>query len=162
MELNNNIAGLGKRFLAFMMDCVVVILLHFLISTILLRPYGGLTGAMGVNDFQFGEDLVSGAFSIFAALFVLFITIVGGLIIGFFYEFLMIVSPKRATVGKILMKIQVVKSNGEVLGIVGAFMRSLLKFASVFLWLLPWFVAIFTKQKQAIHDLLVNSVVIER
>ena len=36
-----------------------------------------------------------------------------------------------------------------------------LKFASVFLWLLPWFVAIFTKKKQAVHDLLVSTVVIE-
>jgi uncharacterized RDD family membrane protein YckC len=162
MELNNNLAGLGKRFLAFMVDCVVVTLLYYIISTILLRPYGGLTGAMGLKDFQFGEDLVSGAFSAFKALFVLFLTFVAGLVIAFFYDFLMIVSSKRATVGKILMKIQVVKSNGDALGISGAFMRSFLKFASVFLWLLPWFMAVFTKKKQAIHDLLVNSVVIER
>jgi uncharacterized RDD family membrane protein YckC len=162
MELNNNIAGLGKRFLALIIDCVVVIILNYIISSILLRPYGGLTGAMGLKDFQFGEDLVSGAFSIFSALFALFIALIGGLMIAFVYEFLMIVSPKQATVGKMLMHIQVVKSNGEALGIAGAFMRTLLKFASVFLWFLPWFIAVFTKQKQAIHDLLANSVVIER
>ena len=162
MALNNyNFAGLGKRLSAFIIDCVVVIILNYFISSILLKPFGGLLGAMGLKDFQFGENIVSGAYSAFAALFVLFLTLVGGLVIAFLYDFLMIFSPIHATVGKLLMKIKVVDSDGYSISSVGAFMRSLLKFASVFLWLLPWFLAIFTKKKQAVHDLLVGTVVIE-
>ena len=127
MESNYNFAGVGKRLSAFIIDCVVIIILNYLISSILLKPFGGLLGAMGLKDFQFGENIVSGAFTAFTAFFVLFITLVGELMIALLYEFLMIVSPKHATVGKILMKIQVVKSNSDTLGIVGAFMRSLLK-----------------------------------
>ncbi len=158
---NIKIAGLIKRFLALIIDLVVSIFLIYVISAIFLKPYGGLFGAMGLNDFQFGEDLVKGAFAGVSAFFVLFLVFVGALFIIFLYDFLMVASPMQATLGKHFMNIKVMNSDGSSIGIFKALVRSFLKFLSGFLCFLPWFFAIFTERKQSLHDLLVSAVVVE-
>ena len=156
----NNMAGLGKRTLAVIIDFFVSIFLIYIISNILLKPFGGLMGAMGLKDYEFGEDIVKGAFSGLGAIFVLFLASMGALFIVFLYDFLMVVFM-QATVGKYLMKIKVINSDGTSLGIFRAFFRSFLKFASGYFFFLPWLIAIFTDKKQATHDLLVSSITIK-
>jgi len=160
VNVNNNITGIGKRFLAVVIDFFVSIFLIYIVSNIFLKPFGGLSGAMGFKDYQFGEDIVKGAFSGLSAIFVLFLVSIGALFIAFLYDFLMVVFM-QATLGKYLMKIKVINSDGSPLGVFRAFFRSFLKFASGYFCLLPWLTAIFTDKKQAIHDLLVSSIVIE-
>ena len=161
MEPNIQLARLGTRLTAVIIDFFAVLFLNYFISSILLKPFGGLLGAMGLKDFQFGEDLVKGAFAGFSAIFVLFFALIGALIFAFLYDFLLVASPLKATLGKKLMRIKVVNTDGQSIEIGAAFMRSLLKFVSVFFWLIPWLFAIFTKKKQAIHDLMTYSIVIK-
>jgi uncharacterized RDD family membrane protein YckC len=157
---NDNIAGLGKRTLAVIIDVFVSIVIIYIISNVFLKPFGGLTGAMGLKDYQFGEDIVKGAFSGLGAIFVLFLASMGALFIVFLYDFLMVVFM-QATVGKYLMKIKVISSDGTSLGVFKAFFRSFLKFTSGYFCFLPWLIAIFTDKKQATHDLLVGSIVVK-
>ncbi len=157
---NDNIAGISKRALAFIIDFFVSIFLVYIISNVFLKPFGGLMGAMGLKDYQFGEDIVKGAFSGLGAIFVLFLASIGALFIVFLYDFLMVVFM-QATLGKYLIKIKVINSDGTSLGVFRAFFRSFIKFTSGYFCFLPWLIAIFTDKKQATHDLLVSSIVIK-
>ena len=131
VSTNDNIAGLGKRTLAVIIDFFVSIFLIYVISNVFLKPFGGLMGAMGLKDYQFGEDIVKGAFSGLGAIFVLFLVSMGSLFIVFLYDFLMVVFM-QATVGKYLMKIKVINSDGTSLGVFRAFFP---KFYKVYCWI---------------------------
>jgi len=81
------------------------------------------------------------------------------LLLAFFclYFPLMESSSKQATLGKMWVDIVVTDTNGERLPFLTALARSLLRE----LLLLPGFILIlFTKRKQALHDLIVKSLVV--
>ena len=60
---NFRFASFGRRFAAFLLDVVFVLLINYVLFSLVLAPFGGLLGAMGLKDFQFGEDIVKGAFA---------------------------------------------------------------------------------------------------
>ncbi len=157
---NLNLASFGKRFLAFIIDCIIVLILSYILQGIILKPYGGIAGAMGIKDYQFGEDIVKGAFTAVGAVGVVFLILLGTLFFAFLYDFLMTASPKQGTFGKVLMKIKVVKTTGESLNIFEALFRTIVKFVSGGFLLFLWLICLFTDKNQNIHDIFVKSVVV--
>lgn len=85
---------------------------------------------------------------------------VGGLLIWFFYAPFLESSVVRATIGKKLMGIQVTDLSGGRLSFRAAMIRSLMKLISSVLFFLPHLLALFTERRQALHDLVAESVVV--
>ena len=74
-----------------------------------------------------------------------------------------IASPKMATVGKSAMGIYVCKLDGSQLSSGVAFLRYLTKNINLFLFLhFGCLTVLFTGKKQALHDLMIETVVLQR
>jgi uncharacterized RDD family membrane protein YckC len=83
-----------------------------------------------------------------------------GIIIAGFYHVIFETSPLRATPGKALMKIAVVKSNGSLLTIKDSIIRFAVSFISSFILLIGYLMAVFTQRKQTLHDIIADTIVI--
>jgi len=83
-----------------------------------------------------------------------------GVLIAFFYEAYFLSSPRCATPGKMALGIRVVDDQGRRITFGRALGRSLLKICNIFTAGLGYLAAAFTQRKQALHDFLVNTVVI--
>jgi uncharacterized RDD family membrane protein YckC len=86
--------------------------------------------------------------------------VVGGLIVWFFYAPFFESSVIRATIGKKLMGIQVSDVAGGRLSFKAAFLRSVMKFVSSCFLFIPHLLALFTQRRQALHDIVAESVVV--
>lgn len=84
----------------------------------------------------------------------------GGLMIWFLYAPVLESSAVRGTLGKFLMGIQVVDLQGQQLNLQTATLRSLLKLVSFAILFLGFILALFTERKQALHDLIMGTQVV--
>jgi uncharacterized RDD family membrane protein YckC len=83
-----------------------------------------------------------------------------GIIIAGFYHVIFETSPLRATPGKSLMKIAVVKSNGSLMTIKDSIIRFAVSLISSFILCIGYLMAIFTEKKQTLHDIVADTIVI--
>ena len=88
------------------------------------------------------------------------IPFVGGLVVWFFYAPVLESSELRATLGKYWMGIQVADLQGRRISFQSALIRNLVKLFSTAIFFLGCLVALFTSKKQALHDLLADTVVV--
>lgn len=160
-----NLASFGKRLIAYLIDFTIVIITGFFITGIILQPFGGLKGVMGLDDFQFGEDLVKGAIEFFiaglGAIGVLFLIYFICLITGFFYDFLMISFNNQATLGKKVMHLKVVKEDGSIPSKSNIFFRTVIKFITGSIFVFIWIICLFSDKKQTLHDKVMKTIVVE-
>lgn len=83
-----------------------------------------------------------------------------GLIIWWLYQAVLESSDKQATIGKMAMGLKVMDSNGNKISFVRATARFFLKLLTVAI--LPLFlITFFNQKKQAIHDMVADTIVIE-
>lgn len=82
-------------------------------------------------------------------------------ILGGFYHVVFETSPLRATPGKALMKIAVLKTNGRQLTIKDSIIRYALSWVSGMFLCLGYFFSLFTEKKQTFHDLLADTIVVQ-
>jgi uncharacterized RDD family membrane protein YckC len=83
-----------------------------------------------------------------------------GIVVHWLYEAGMISSQSRATVGKRLLGIVVTDTNGERISFARASGRHFAKYLSAFLLFVGYIIAAFTTKKQALHDLIAETVVL--
>ncbi len=86
--------------------------------------------------------------------------VIGGVIVWFFYAPLMESSELRATPGKNLVGIQVTDLSGRRISLKMALLRNALKAVSFLFVFLGCFVALFTRRKQALHDIFADTIVV--
>lgn len=86
--------------------------------------------------------------------------VVGGLVLWFLYAPFLESSVVRATIGKKLMGIQVSDINGGRISFRAAMIRSLMKLISSCLMFIPHLLAFFTDRRQALHDMVAETVVV--
>jgi uncharacterized RDD family membrane protein YckC len=86
--------------------------------------------------------------------------LIGGILVWFFYAPVLESSAIRATIGKYLLGIQVSDLAGHRLSLKAATIRNLLKIISTVLLFIGFFVAMFTRRRQSVHDLIADSVVV--
>ena len=79
-----------------------------------------------------------------------------------FYAPLMEGSRLHATVGKLALALQVQRKDGGEVGFARAFLRNLAEALCLLSLTLGYFMALFTTRRQALHDLLTGTVVVER
>lgn len=88
------------------------------------------------------------------------VPIIGGVIILFLYGPILECSELRATLGKHLMGIQVADLQGRRISFQASLIRNVIKIFSTGILFLGYFFALITQRRQALHDLLADTVVV--
>jgi uncharacterized RDD family membrane protein YckC len=130
-DFNQNYGGFWIRFLAYVVDSLIVGIAFFLIVMLL--------GAMGLE--LFGAELVF-------------------LLLGILYWALMQSSARQATYGKSLVGLKVTGLAGERISFARALAREAAKIVSTLTLLIGYIIAGFTKRKQALHDFVASTYVV--
>ena len=155
---NVKLAGFGKRFIAYIIDGILLCL----VMMIAFIPFGGFMTVMGMKAAESGGvmgDEVSAATAALAGISIggiFLVALVGPLI----YDSLMTASSKQGTLGKMAMKIKVVKETGEALTTSEAFVRTIIKIITLSACGLLGLVCLFNKQEQNLHDMAGKSLVV--
>ncbi|HZW19415.1 MAG TPA: RDD family protein [Luteimonas sp.] len=138
-------AGFWKRVAAYFIDAVILAVL------------GGMTGALigGLMGATQG-------FATSSLLAIQTVTQIGGLLVaacyyGFFYA-----SSNQATPGKMAIGIKVVRSDGSGCSFWRGFGRHFATLLSALLLLVGYLMVAFTARKQALHDMVCDTVVVDR
>ncbi|MBC7429843.1 MAG: RDD family protein [Bacteriovorax sp.] len=82
-------------------------------------------------------------------------------VVAIFYHVVFETSPLRATPGKALMGIAVVKTNGAQLTIKDSIIRFLMSIISSAILCIGYLMNLFTEKKQTLHDIVADTIVIE-
>ena len=136
-------AGFWMRFLAVFIDMLLLVVGQLFITI----PLGIMVGLAAPNATS--AEQVSGVLGFFV-----------GLIINWLYSALLISSAKQATVGKMAMGLKVTDMSGGRITFARASGRFFGQYLSALPLLLGYFIQPFTERRQALHDLLVGTVVV--
>ncbi len=146
-------AGFWKRFVACIIDCLILGVVEFVIFI----PFLGLLG-IGIIAHDEYTDLgwifaLIGAY-LFAALAVA--------IVGWLYYALMESSAKQATLGKMAISVKVTDMEGNRISFGRATGRYFGKYISAFILYIGFIMTGFTQQKQALHDIMAGCLVVNK
>lgn len=155
---NLQLAGFGKRLVAYLIDGI---LLSIVLGIIMSVFFGGIFASMagsGAFDGTMSEDEAA----------VTAVAATGGIMLFYFiavvaiiaYEVLMISSAKQGTIGKIAMKIKVVKEDGSKLSTTDAIIRTIVKSLISGICLIGFLITLFNKKEQSLHDLAGKTLVV--
>lgn len=136
-------AGFWKRFAAFILDYIIVLVLAMMAGGVIGLIYG--VGAGAPTD-----DTASGLGAIV------------GLLVWWLYYALMESSATQATLGKMALGIRVVDQEGNAVSFGRATGRTLAKFLSGMILMIGYLMAGFTSRKQALHDIVAGCLVVNR
>ncbi len=132
-------AGFWKRVLALLIDTLVLIPVSVVMGVVL----GMLIALGGVGGLELVSNLL-------------------GLVIGWLYFALMESSAGQGTIGKRVVGIVVTDLNGDRIGFGRATGRYFGKILSYITLLVGFLMAGFTQRKQALHDMLTSTLVLNR
>lgn len=142
-------AGFWKRVAASIIDSFVTSFVMWILMIPLFMVIGGGISAMAsVND---------GSNMLLTALYYLI-----SLAIPLFYMAWMHSSANQATLGKMAVGIKVVRSDGERISFLRAFGRYFAYILSSLLLMIGLIMAAFTDRKQALHDFMCDTLVVDK
>lgn len=159
----NNIyphAGFWKRALAFFIDSIVLSIPMGIVYAVLLIPQGMALANLSTNGTEPSSDVMVGILGRYFASMVLIwlITIIG----RWLYFALLESSKKQATLGKMALGIKVTDSLGRRISFARATGRFFGKMISGMTLYFGFYMAGFTQKRQALHDLLADTYVIDK
>jgi uncharacterized RDD family membrane protein YckC len=128
-------ASFGKRFLAVLLDGVILSIINILVGFVLGLILGDAGTPVG--------SLV-------------------GILIAWLYYAYQESSDKQATIGKQALKIVVTDLEGKRIDFVKATIRYFSKIISSLILLIGYIMAAFTEKKQALHDIIAGTLVLEK
>jgi len=147
-------AGIGSRFLAALIDGVVLGIPIGIISTVLsammaVRVINRSSRSTGMNVEAIGAFIAGFGFIMIISL-----------LLSWAYFAMMESSAWQGTIGKKVMGIQVADLNGSRISLGRATIRLAVKSFLSSWFLIGYIMAFFTQRKQALHDLLAGTIVL--
>lgn len=142
-------AGFWKRVAASLIDSVIIGLLGMVVGA----AVGGLMGAA----FGIGGGPGAGRLAAIELVAQLVSLVLTACYYGWFYA-----SPNQATPGKMAIGIKVVRSNGQGCGFWRGFGRHFASILSAMLLCIGYLMVAFTERKQALHDMICDTVVVDQ
>ncbi|WP_414042715.1 RDD family protein [Macrococcus animalis] len=134
-------AGFGVRFLAYVIDLILLSCIKGLII-------GPIVGFGGLQDTYFGIKLFS-VENILSAII-------------YFSYFILMTYYFRATLGKMILGLQVLSTKEKKLSLTTVFTRELFgRYISNFFWSLLYLVVLFNPKKRGVHDMLSDTFVVK-
>lgn len=149
VNVEHELAGLGSRFAAMLLDQLILTVITVLITIIM---------AMNGLDFRTMTTMKGSVSSVIIAIAFLLVFIIT---FGYFVFFEMVTNGQ--TPGKKLLKLRVIKENGEPLGFTDSVLRNILRVADMLpsLYLAGAAFIVFSRNYKRIGDFAANTVVIK-
>lgn len=152
-----NYADFGKRLVAYLIDVVILGIPIGIIYGIVIAMFAGsIATSVDPETGQLGAGAGMALGSSFALLYILSPL----LIIAYFSYFES--SEKQASVGKQVMGIKVVGMNGERISFMNAVGRNASRLISGAICAIGYIMAAFTEKKQALHDMIASTLVVNK
>ena len=147
--MNSQYASLLTRAVAYFID------LFILSAFLTLLTYLGVLSFFGIeyDISQLGDASYSLANNRSYMLF--------SLLLGITYYASLQSSKWQATVGKKILKIKVTTMEGRRIGFIRATVRYIVMYGLSNIFFIGYLLALFTKRKQALHDLIARTIVIK-
>ena len=169
MYKHNNYAGFWKRFVAYLIDEIII----SIVGTILIIPLLIIIFVIAWhdNDYEkyvfasrtyedFIQDLVySPEFYLIVLLAIVYSLMMT--VIKWLYHALMESGVKQATIGKIILSLKVTDKESNRIGFSRATGRHFGKIISGLIFSIGFIIAAFTERKQALHDMLSGCLVLD-
>lgn len=136
-----------------------------LIDFVLLAAAMAAIGWLGLPIYQRHESVVGMADGSFTASFKVDYNSLGmviGVLLWWLYFALLESSRLQATLGKLALAIKVTTLDGRRIGFWRATLRTIAKYLSAAILLIGFIMAGLTRRKQALHDLLAGTLVVDR
>jgi uncharacterized RDD family membrane protein YckC len=146
-------AGFWKRFVAYIIDSIILSIVSFVVVIPLLAMIG--IGVLTPGDSDLSEGLIFALISAYISLIIF-------LMIGQWLYFALMESLKGATLGKMALGIIVTDMNGNSISFGRATGRYFAKIISGLIFCIGYIMAGFTQQKQALHDIIVGCLVVNK
>lgn len=152
-------AGFWLRFVAYLIDGIVVGVIQSFIITPFLALFGLSLTAMESMDYMSEEESIAaiiGMASGFGGI------ILVSAIVGIAYYTIMEASKYQATLGKMALGLKVTDESGQPLDFGKSLIRNLGKIVSQIIFMIGYIMAGLTAKKQALHDLMAGALVIKK
>lgn len=143
-----NHAGFWKRFGAFVIDWMLLSILNGICIVFFALSFGAAIFSGSIGAVPFGISMAFGFIALSVAL-------------NWLYYTLLESSSKQATLGKMALGIVVTDDQGRRISLARANGRYWSKILSGFFLGLGYIMAAFTAKKQALHDLIASTLVID-
>ena len=157
---NITYASFGSRFVALIIDSLVVGCLNFIVVAPLMT-FLGLGVASQIQDGgAVTEEQAVGMIAGFVA--AIFSAMIAVWVISLLYFSLMESSKTQGSLGKMAMGIKVTDLEGQRISFGKAFLRSIGKVVSQMIMYIGYIMAAFTEKKQALHDIIASTLVVKK
>jgi uncharacterized RDD family membrane protein YckC len=149
-------AGFWLRFVAIIIDGILISVLQFVIIAPIL-------GAIGIGVSNSSAMDTADPMAMFATIMAVFSTVgIIGQVVNILYFTLMESSKYQATAGKLALGLIVTDMNGGKLDFVKALIRNVSKIVSTITLFIGYIIAAFTEKKQALHDIIAGTLVVKK
>lgn len=145
---NLQLADGGKRFIAFLIDAILLTVVISIVFGILAT-----IGIIGATTTETSDSAGMVAAMMGAGLLLQVVTL--ALQVGYFTY--MESSERQATIGKSAMGLIVADENGNRLDTQKALIRNISRIVSSFICLIGYLMAFFTEKKQTLHDIIAKT-----
>jgi uncharacterized RDD family membrane protein YckC len=142
-------AGFWRRFIALIIDSVLL--------TVVGAIGGGIVGGIVGGMIGYSENNVASHITMITVL-----SYVVSLVSNWLYYTLMESSERQATLGKMALGLVVTDINGGRISFGQANIRYWSKIISSIILLIGYIMAAFTEKKQALHDIIASTLVVEK
>lgn len=153
--MQNVYASFWRRLVAFIIDNIVISFPTMLLSGVVAALF--MPQLLSSMEAEPSPESIYALFSTYG--FVMLLNLVSALFFWLYYAF-MESSAKQATLGKMAMGIKVVDENGQRISFARATGRTFAKIISYTILYFGFFMAAFTKKRQALHDLIATTYVV--
>jgi uncharacterized RDD family membrane protein YckC len=158
--MNTNYAGFWMRFLALIIDGILIGIVRWIIILPILASMGmGMASEIQSLDADDPSTAlpILGTIMAFAGISALISTV-----IWIVYYTLMESSKYQGTVGKIALGLIVTDASGNKLDFSKALIRNVCKIISSMIFCIGYIMAGFTEKKQGLHDIIAGTLVVKK
>jgi uncharacterized RDD family membrane protein YckC len=153
-----NYAGFWLRFVAIIIDNIIIGVAKWFILTPILATFG-IVSSFSFSDLQNPEDIAALVATIIGAIGISWVI---GMVVDILYHSFMESSKFQGSIGKMALGIIVVDASGQKLDFTKALIRNVCKIISTFIFYIGFIIAGFTEKKQALHDIIAGTLVIKK
>lgn len=145
------------RLAAYLIDGVILSLVHFALMAILDAL--GLSNSISLEALSQGDEPSEAALKgVYRSLLFSFSIV---FVLQWLYFSILESSVRQATLGKKAMNIKVVDITGQRISFLRASARHFSRYLSSLILFIGFFMAAFTERKQALHDMIVSTLVVK-
>ena len=160
--MNTNYAGFWLRFVAAIIDGLILGAVNWIILTPILAAIGfSAAGGFPFSSLSNPDELdIAAMVATFTAMFGVVWVIQK--VVDLLYHSLLESSKFQGSFGKLALGLIVTDTNGGKLDFTKALVRNICKFISAFILCIGYIMAGFTEKKQALHDMIAGTLVVKK